>query len=71
MEHDYPWVANWTKLQVAIQKIKSKNGSELNEESIKEEYIRMGGLVLSVKLKPGRPKKNAENTDLDSEKDED
>lgn len=50
MNQHYPWVANTTKLQVAISKMKGRlaeNGKPLTEKNIKEEYIRMGGLVLA------------------------
>jgi hypothetical protein len=63
------WVANKTKYQNAVQKLKaqlSERDVELSEENIKAQYIAMGGLVLKEVNKRGRPK-NDKTADSASE----
>lgn len=63
MEYNFNWAANRTKVQIAVQKLKSRlaeSGKALTEENIKEEYIKMGGLVL--KASRGRPKNDSKTS---------
>ncbi len=66
----YKWVSNKTKFLIAVQKLKkglSDNGPKVSEKNIKEEYIKIGGLVLKEEENEDITNKTI---DLDSKKDE-
>lgn len=50
--HQYEWAANQMKLAAAVRHLQERSKIdpkiEINEESIKAEYIRRAGLVLNV-----------------------
>lgn len=55
---DYSWAVNKLKLKIAEMKVKqhqAESGKEVNEENVKEWYIKLGGL-LAKETKKGRPK---------------
>lgn len=58
MSKQYAWAVNPSKLQRAIAKVASKNGTE---EDIKAEYILIGGLVREENVEEGVEEVSVEN----------